>query len=351
MGDARGVDARLRGALGRAAALVGGTAAGLLLAELLTGLVAPVPIGPADYFDDFFVPDGELGYRMRPGFDGAYVQDYAVALRANAQGLRDRDYGPAAPGTLRVLAVGDSYTFGAGVAEEAAWPRQLEGALRDAGVPAEVINAGTSGYGTLQYLGVVRRLLPVYQPDVVVVMVTYNDPGNDLATRAGAFPSLKVHQSPARRWLKRHSDVAKHLWRAWLTWRVPALSFADADALYRDAEAEGPAGERSRRGFALFDAALADIAGETRAAGAALLCAASSEAGHVVAARAAADCERAGARFVDVFSGRTWADVRDVFRGRNSAGHWSPDGHRAVARALAPAVVAAAGTRRERSAR
>jgi lysophospholipase L1-like esterase len=46
------------------------------------------------------------------------------------------------PGVFRILALGDSTTFGWGVAQEQAWPAQLEAVLRARGVAVEVINAG-----------------------------------------------------------------------------------------------------------------------------------------------------------------------------------------------------------------
>ncbi len=44
-----------------------------------------------------------------------------------------------------IVAFGDSLTAGFGLPDEASFPRQLEAALADQGVPARVINAGVSG--------------------------------------------------------------------------------------------------------------------------------------------------------------------------------------------------------------
>lgn len=47
--------------------------------------------------------------------------------------------------TIRILALGDSLTAGYGVAADAAFPVQLEKALRAEGLDVQVINAGVSG--------------------------------------------------------------------------------------------------------------------------------------------------------------------------------------------------------------
>jgi hypothetical protein len=57
--------------------------------------------------------------------------------------LRNPPFAPQPePGVFRILALGDSTTFGWGVAQEQAWPAQLEAALRARGAEVEVINAG-----------------------------------------------------------------------------------------------------------------------------------------------------------------------------------------------------------------
>jgi lysophospholipase L1-like esterase len=323
----------------RAAALLAASSlAAMLLAELVVAAFRPVHLAPADYFDSFYVPHSELGYVMRPGFQGTFRQDYEDHFEINSLGLRDRDYGDRAPGTLRVLAVGDSYTFGAGVRLEETFAKRLEALLDERGLRAEVVNAGTSGYGTLQYAALVRRLVPVYRPDAIVVMVTFNDPGNDAATERGIFPSLKVGEHPARRWLKRHSHLAKRMWLAYLRLAEPRYSFADAGTLHEHADAAGPRGDRSRRGLELFDGAIESMIATARGAGVSIVFTASSDASQPVARRARSLCEQRGVAFVDVFRRIAAQEVEVAWRGRNSAGHWSPEGHAEVASVLADAV-------------
>lgn len=92
-----------------------------------------------------YVFDLQLGKRLKPGYRG---ESYGVPVSINALGLRDRELTrERPPGARRVLALGDSWTFGVCVAQEQAWPKQLE---RELGGPAvvEVVNAGVSGYET-----------------------------------------------------------------------------------------------------------------------------------------------------------------------------------------------------------
>lgn len=89
--------------------------------------------------------DARLGWSWRANSaspDGRY--------HFNSRGWRgEREYAPNVPDdTLRIVACGDSFTFGQEVRDEEAWP-----AILDAGWPeAEVINLGVGGYGTDQAL-------------------------------------------------------------------------------------------------------------------------------------------------------------------------------------------------------
>ena len=80
-------------------------------------------------------------------------------------------------GGQRVVALGDSYTFGWGVDDEHTYPAQLERRLRDEygleGV--EVINAGTPGFNTMQEASYLASRWEELRPDVVVLGFVMND--------------------------------------------------------------------------------------------------------------------------------------------------------------------------------
>jgi acyl-CoA thioesterase-1 len=79
---------------------------------------------------------------------------------------------PRSKGTI--VAVGDSLTAGLGVAEDDAYPAQLERKLRAAGYDWKVVNAGISGEtssGTLSRITWVMKL----KPDIVILETGAND--------------------------------------------------------------------------------------------------------------------------------------------------------------------------------
>jgi acyl-CoA thioesterase I len=85
--------------------------------------------------------------------------------------------GPALAADKLVLAFGDSLTAGYGLPQARAFPTRLEAALRKAGVPARVYNAGVSGDTSAagrQRLGWVLRGVGA-KPDLAIVELGAND--------------------------------------------------------------------------------------------------------------------------------------------------------------------------------
>ncbi len=149
----------------------------LLLAELAVRVVWPQD--PA-----FF--DGSAIKRVsaRPGLryeliPGGYSPDYiGVPVAVNRLGLRDREIAvPKPPRTVRILAVGDSVTFGYGVRLEQTFLKVLEDRLNaSAGVARyEVVNAGVEECGLDGYYEILRALGPTLRPDLVLIGIVLND--------------------------------------------------------------------------------------------------------------------------------------------------------------------------------
>ena len=123
-------------------------------------------------------PDPEIGYVPTANLDVRKVfggHERVVRITTNSLGLRAPEtvLQPPASGMRRVLALGDSFTFGHAVEVGEAWPAVLERAVAERSrARHEVVNAGVSGYGTGQQLLLYRRLEPRVRPDAVVLAFT-----------------------------------------------------------------------------------------------------------------------------------------------------------------------------------
>ncbi len=96
--------------------------------------------------NSFFAKGRALPFSLKPN---AEVEQntpfFRSTIRINSFGYRDVEFNrEKAPGTFRVLCLGDSFTFGSGLELEQTYPKQLETLLRERlpGRMIEVINAG-----------------------------------------------------------------------------------------------------------------------------------------------------------------------------------------------------------------
>jgi lysophospholipase L1-like esterase len=113
-------------------------------------------------------------WRFRPGARWKTSEgDHPVSI--NAYGLRDREVGPPRPGGFRILVLGDSVTFGHGVAIDDAFVRKLEARLEERGRAIEVLNAGIPGWSTRQQRIFYEDHSAGMAPDLVLVGFVLND--------------------------------------------------------------------------------------------------------------------------------------------------------------------------------
>jgi len=114
------------------------------------------------------------GWQMAPG-RSHYTYQHPV--RVNSLGLRGREVEPKRPGEFRVLALGDSLTYGQGVGDDETLPATLEAELarRDPGTSWSVVNAGHRAYDTPQELALLGELGEAIQPDLVLLCWYWND--------------------------------------------------------------------------------------------------------------------------------------------------------------------------------
>jgi hypothetical protein len=120
----------------------------------------------------------------------AYTWHGALHLY-DERGFRRRNgpFPPKDPDTLRIMVVGDSLTYGDGLAEEWTFSRILERSLQKSH-RVEVVNLGHEGYQSEDILAVLQQFLPLLDPDLVVYAVCLNDflPSGEGQGAAYAFP-------------------------------------------------------------------------------------------------------------------------------------------------------------------
>jgi len=130
----------------------------------------------------FYEIDEKKGFKMVKNFKGVFLDSqnqYISKAETNSIGLRDYEYGEKQDNTFRILVLGDSFTFGAGVELEDTYVKQLETILRskNSSKEYEVINAGVMGYGTDQEFYYLKEWITKLKPDLVIVGFYV---GNDL---------------------------------------------------------------------------------------------------------------------------------------------------------------------------
>lgn len=100
-------------------------------------------------------------------------------IQYNREGFRDRDYPTAKPrGKFRILAVGDSQTFGHGIESlEDTFPKLLEKFLNQ-GMERpqfEVLSFARPGWSTVDQLQFIYKKGFLYQPDLILLNFFHND--------------------------------------------------------------------------------------------------------------------------------------------------------------------------------
>ena len=116
----------------------------------------------------------------------------------NSFGMRDQPYElSVSEGVRRIVAMGDSVTFGLGVALENTYSKKLELALNQEAVQDEsiqVMNFGVSGYSTDSELELFEVKARLFNPDIVVVGYVMNDPIHTSSLALAAAKTIKKDQ-------------------------------------------------------------------------------------------------------------------------------------------------------------
>ncbi len=163
------------------------------------------------------------------------TQEFDVVLTMNNVGMRDDDVAAEkAPGTRRLLVLGDSFMEGWGCQRGEIFTDLLESELTREGRTVEVVAAGVASWSPLTELAWLRHRGLALSPDVVLVAVDATDPAGDsfyqhrLVRDEQGRPD---HIRPGRRLMDLpqglHNLLARRSWMyryidRWLTKTFPA---------------------------------------------------------------------------------------------------------------------------------
>ena len=116
----------------------------------------------------FYQYDETLGWKNKPNAEGILkMPDSTTHIKINSKGLRDRSYGYKKPeGVMRIVVLGDSFTWGYGVEDKERYTEILEEGLLE---NIQVINMGVTGYGTDQEFHTLKNEGVKYNPDLVII--------------------------------------------------------------------------------------------------------------------------------------------------------------------------------------
>jgi len=135
---------------------------------------------------------GHQGVRLYPGVR-ATIHNHTlshrdVVIETNSLGLRHPELGPKSDDEFRVLALGDSITFGDYVPIEETYTAQLESRLDGRRPRVTVINAGLPGANTSDELYHYLEIRDAVDADLVLVGMYLNDAQNSSRFYARSLP-------------------------------------------------------------------------------------------------------------------------------------------------------------------
>ena len=146
-----------------------------------------------------------LAYELAPN---RQKHEHGALISINSYGMRDDEPQSERSDMRRVVVVGDSFTFGFGVSGDETYPNVLERLLneRSGDGQFEVLNFGVGGYATRDEVLTLRYKGMRWDPELVIVGYTLNDPEIDPIQ-----PLQQYFQVP--RWWQ-HSELLRTMaWR------------------------------------------------------------------------------------------------------------------------------------------
>ena len=198
------------------------------------------------FTDGLVVYDQSRGYKLAPNLRG-----YAIGpeppnfLNTNSEGFRGvAEYAALPPaGVSRIVAIGDSFTFGESVNDHDTWPAQLEGLLSD----TEVLNLGVFAYSHDQATLALRDDGLRYSPDIVILGFLEADLSRNLTPFFGYAKAVPDPHGPEpfvgvpvdtvddiRRRLWTRSFIVETILMAWegVTYELPPIPLQEESGVF-----------------------------------------------------------------------------------------------------------------------
>jgi lysophospholipase L1-like esterase len=118
--------------------------------------------------------------------------EFRYSVYINSIGIRDRELPRERGDSYRILAIGDSFTYGWGVDIENSWPRILQQLAHESGYEVEILNLGKPGSGPPFYSEIAEKAIPLLRPDLVLVCMLQGDDIRAAGPEEAALPRQKV---------------------------------------------------------------------------------------------------------------------------------------------------------------
>ncbi len=193
----------------------------LVIVEVLLRLFAPQQV---HHLLQHVYEPWEHGYRFKAGSSVICNNGYGDhRFAVNSWHARDRDFGPKAPGELRLLSVGNSYNENQALELDDIWTKVLESNLSAShpGRRFSVVNAGQAGWGLRYYYHYLEEQLPNIDPDIVIIVFGNTHDLKNWRTHPRPKPMAIWNGLPIRRnssaldWITRYAWYANELMEGW----------------------------------------------------------------------------------------------------------------------------------------
>lgn len=148
------------------------------LFEIVLRTIESKPRYSPDNAFTFYEYDEYLGWKNKINASGIFhTAETASYVEINSKGLREEEFGYDKPKDIkRILFFGDSFTWGYGINISDRFTDIFERIIQErASREYEVINMGTSGYGTDQEYLLLAQEGVKYAPDIIIFVYFWND--------------------------------------------------------------------------------------------------------------------------------------------------------------------------------